>query len=115
MRFAPGTVANAAAWAVLLGLICIAFVLVIIWGPFVLILLGLLTLFVCTSVDLQQDAPTWGTEVFRARTQAPGSPEQRAAAREEKAQALAPLRFCRWCGVTLIVAGLAGFVWQLMR
>jgi hypothetical protein len=47
--------------------------------------------------------------------QAPGSLEQQAAAREEKAQALAPLRFYRWCGIALIVAGLAGFGWQLMQ
>jgi hypothetical protein len=32
MRFSASTVLNAAAWAVLLGLIAIAFVLVEIWG-----------------------------------------------------------------------------------
>jgi hypothetical protein len=115
MRFAPSTAANAVAWAVLIGLICVSFVLVVILGPFGLILLGLLTLFVCTSFTLREDTPTWGTEVFRARMERPTSPEQRAARQEEREHALAPVRFYRWCGVVLVVAGIAGFVWQRMQ
>jgi hypothetical protein len=115
MRFSLGTAADVAAWVVLIGLIAVAFVMVVILGPFGLILLGLFTLFVCTSIDLGEDVPTWGTEVFKARMLSRGSPEQRAAMLEEKQQAIAPLRFYRWCGVVLTVAGIAGFAWQQLR
>jgi hypothetical protein len=81
-------------------------------GPFGLILLGLFTLFICTSIALRNDTPTWGTEIFKARMESPSSPEQRAAMLEEKERALAPLRFYRWCGVVLVAAGIAGFAWQ---
>ena len=78
------TIANATAWAVLVCLIAAAFVVVVILGPFGLIVLGLLTLFVCTSFSLREDAPTWGTEVFRARMAKHSSPEQRAAVDEAR-------------------------------
>lgn len=58
MRIPASTIANATAWAVLICLIAVAFVVVVILGPFGLIVLGLLTLFVCTSVTLREDAPT---------------------------------------------------------
>lgn len=112
MRLSTGTVANAVAWAALAGLIAVAFVTVVALGPFGLILLGLLTLFVCTSIDLREDTPTWGTEVFKARTGTRGSPEQRAAIAEERQQARAPLKFYRRCGGLLLVVGIAGFAWQ---
>jgi hypothetical protein len=115
MRVSAGAAANAVAWAVLIGLICIAFVMVVILGPFGLILLGLLTLFVCTSFALREDTPTWSTDVFKARFTSDSSPEQRAARAEERALGLAPLRFYRWCGVVLLVTGVAGFVWQRMQ
>jgi hypothetical protein len=35
MRFSAVRIANAVAWAVLIGLIAVAFVLVEVWGPFV--------------------------------------------------------------------------------
>lgn len=108
--------ADAAAWAVLIALISVAFVMVVILGPFGLILLGLLTLFICISTDLREDVPTWGTEVFRTRSGGgPGCPEQRAAQAANRERALAPLRFYRWCGVVLMVAGIAGFAWQHLR
>jgi hypothetical protein len=112
MRFSASTVLNAAAWAVLLGLIAVAFVLVEIWGPFGLILLGLPTVFICTASHLYQDVPTVSVEVFKARMARGGSPEQRAAMFDERQALLSPLRFYRWCGVVLIIAGLAGFIWQ---
>jgi hypothetical protein len=115
MRHSPSTVANGTAWAILIGLIGVAFVLVVVLGPFGLILLGLFTLFICTSVQLREDTPTWGIEVFKARTARQVPPEQRAAMAEEKARSLAPLRFYRWCGVALLVAGTAGFAWQQVR
>jgi len=68
MRIFTRAVANATAWAVLIGLIGTAFVMVVVLGPFGLILLGLLTLFICTSVQLHEDTSTWGIEVFKART-----------------------------------------------
>ena len=43
------------------------------------------------------------------------SKEQRAAMFDEKRASLSPLRFYRWCGVVLIVAGAAGFTWQQLR
>jgi uncharacterized membrane protein YdcZ (DUF606 family) len=112
MRLSASTAANVFAWIVLIGLIAVAFVMVEILGPFGLVLLGLLTLFVCTQYHLNDDVPAWGTEVFRARMASRGSPEQRAAMREEKRVNMSPLRFYRWCGVVLLVAGVAGFVWQ---
>jgi hypothetical protein len=114
-RLTPSSVANAFAWAILTGLICIAFVLVVILGPFGLILLGLFTLFVCTSASLREDTPTWATEIFRARTASDTSPEQRAALREERDRNLAPMRYYRWYGIVLIVAGIAGFTWQRLQ
>jgi hypothetical protein len=115
MRVSTSTAANCTAWAILIGLIGVAFVLVIVLGPFGLILLGLLTLFICTSVQLREDTPTWGVEVFKARTASQVPPEQQAAMAEEKARSLAPLRFYRWCGVALLVTGIAGFAWQQVR
>jgi hypothetical protein len=115
MRFSASNAANAFAWAVLIGLVGVAFVLVMVLGPFGLILLGVLGLFVCTSSSLHEDTPTWGTAMFSARSTARSTPEQSAAMREEKAAYLSPLRFYRWCSVALIVAGAAGFVWQQLQ
>jgi hypothetical protein len=112
MRLPVATMANAAAWAILIGLIGVAFVMVVILGPFGLILLGLLTVFVCTSAGLREDNPTWGPAVFKSRIVGHRSPEQRAAQAAEREQTLTPLRFYRWCGVALLVAGIAGFAWQ---
>jgi hypothetical protein len=115
MRFSAGNIANAAAWAVVLGLVAVAIVLVNLWGPFGLIILGLLTLLICTRFSLYDQTPTWGTEVFRARMASHGSPEQRAAMQAERHANEAPVRFYRWCGVVLLVAGVAGFAWQMWR
>jgi hypothetical protein len=115
MRFSGGTVANVFAWTVLIGLIAVAFDIVVIFGPSGLALLGLFTLFICTAFQLNDDVPTWGAEVFRARMASHGSPEQRAAMLEEKNAQLSPLRFYRWCGIVLLVAGVAGFTWQRLH
>jgi hypothetical protein len=112
MRLSAGDVANAFAWAVLIGLIAVAFVMVEILGPFGLVVLGLLILFICTAYNLHDDVPIGSAEVFKARMDANGSPEQRAAAREDRRLSLSPLRFYRWCGLVLLVGGLAGFAWQ---
>src|SRR4051812_34159954 len=83
MRFSAITITNAAAWAILIGLVAVAFVMVVIWGPLGLIVLGLFTLLVCTSFNLHEHAPTWGVEVFKVRMDSHGSPEQRAAMLDE--------------------------------
>lgn len=115
MRLPLGTVGNVAAWAVIVVLACGAVLLVARLGPFGLILLGLLTLLVCTRIGLDQDTPTWGPQVFKARMTSNASPEQRAAAHEERQASLSPLRFYRWCGIILVVAGAAGFTWQQLQ
>jgi hypothetical protein len=115
MRFSAGTVANAAAWAVIIGLVAVAFGFVAILGPFGLAVLGLLTLFICTQFQLHENTPTGGTEVFRAGMASHGSPEQRAAMLEDQRPALSALRLFRWCGIVLLVAGVAGFAWQQLR
>jgi len=115
MRFTGRTVANAFAWAVIIGLIAVLFTLVLVIGPFGLILLGLCTMFVCTSFELRDDVPTWGTDVFKARMIDDGSPEQRAARREEKRNRLASVRFYNWCGIVLTIAGVSGFAWERFR
>ena len=43
------------------------------------------------------------------------SPEQRAAVDEARQLWLAPLRFYRWCGIILLLAGVAGFAWQRLQ
>jgi hypothetical protein len=44
-------------------------------------------------MHLYEDAPSWGTEVFRARIASHGSPEQRAAMFDEKRASLSPFGF----------------------
>lgn len=112
MRFSAAKIANAVAWAVLIGLIPIAFVMVAILGPFGLIVLGVMTLFVCTSINLYDDVPNSSPHVLKAQIAHQGSPEQRAARQEEKQVRLSPLGFYRWCGIGLLAAGVAGFAWQ---
>ena len=53
VRFSAGTVANAAAWAVLAVLIAVAFVTVNLLGPAGLVILGLFVLFVCAAVPIR--------------------------------------------------------------
>jgi hypothetical protein len=112
MRLASNTAANSFAWVAIICLVVFAGLTVILLGSFGLIVLGLATLFVCTRFSLDEDAPTWSTAAFQARMLASRSPEQRAAEEAARVEAMAPLRFYRWCGVVLLVAGIAGFVWQ---
>jgi hypothetical protein len=112
MRLSAAQTANLAAAAILIGFAGVAVVLVTMLGPFGLVLLGLLTLLVCTRVSLSEDSPTWSPDAFAAKLRMGGSPEQRAARNEERRAALAPLSFYRRCGLVLIVAGAAGLAWQ---
>jgi hypothetical protein len=112
MRFTPNTAANSLSWVAIICLVVFAGLTVILLGPFGLIVLGLATLFVCTRFSLDEDAPTWSTAAFQARMLASRSPEERAAQAAAWREETAPLRFYRRCGVVLLVAGIAGFVWQ---
>ena len=106
---------NLLALAVLAGLGAVAVVMTILLGPFGLVILGLLTLLVCSQFTLDEHAPTWGARVFAARMAAGGSPEDRAAAAEARRAALAPIRFYRWCGLFLVTVGCAGVAWGYWR
>lgn len=108
------SIANGLAWLVWIGLAALAIVIVLRIGPVGLMLLGLVTLFVCTQFTLDDRTPTWSIEVFRARMARPGSPEQRAADAAEHQASISPLRFYRACGLVLSVAGAAGFLWQCL-
>ena len=115
MRVSPGNAANVFAWMLIFGLICAAGVMVVILGPFGLIVLGLMILFVCTQFSLDEEAAGSGTEVFRARMNRGGSLEERAARAEQRQASHAPLRFFRLYGAVLLVAGALGFAWQMWR
>jgi hypothetical protein len=86
--------------AILMGVASIAFAFL---GAFGVILSGLFVIFVCTSGELREHSPT--SAVGR-------SPEQRAAIAEERVCSVAPLKFYRWCGIVILVIGIAGFVWE---
>jgi hypothetical protein len=115
MRLSASAVANSFAWIMLIALIAVAFVLVVALGPFGLILIGLLTLFVCSAARLNEDTPTWRRAIYSARIEGQIRPEEKAALVAEKQRFLAPLRFFNWCGITLLAAGVAGFVWQQLH
>ncbi len=111
MKVSAGAAANAAAWAVVALLIAAAIVVVNRLGFIGLLLLGGATWLVCVRVELDEDAATWGTEVFKARMARP-PPEQHAAMLAERHRLVAPLRFYRRCGMVLVAAGIVGFVAQ---
>ncbi len=115
MRISSSSAANLFAGAVLIGLAGVAFAAVVFLGPFGLVLLGVMILFVCTSISLRDETPVAAVDVFRSRMDSPKSPEQRAAAQAEKHALLSSLRFYRWCGLGLVIAGAAGFAFQLWQ
>jgi hypothetical protein len=78
-----------------------------------LLVLGLLTAFICGHAELQDDLPAAGTALFRARMERPRSPEERHARAEEGRAFVSSLRFYKWCGIRLAAIGLAGFAFQL--
>ncbi len=80
-----------------------------------LFLLGGLTVLICNLAELDQDAPTWGTEVFKARMTQRRSPEQRAAMHAERQALISPMLFYRRCGLVLTAVGATGFAWQQWR
>ena len=112
MRSTAGEIANALAWAALLGLAGVAILIADRLGFAGLFLLGMLTWVICVQMELSDDTPTASIAVFRARMAPERSPERRAAARAERQVRLSPLPFYRWCGVVLTGVGAVGFVWQ---
>ena len=112
MRFSAGTFANAAAWGVIVLLIGAAVLMANRLGFMGLLLLGSATWLVCVRAELDQDTPTWGTAVFKARMDGRRSPEQQAAMLEERRAFTSPLRFYRRCSMVLAAVGAAGFIWQ---
>ena len=115
MRLPVGAVANAVAWGVLFGLLGIAFVMVWLLGPIGLGILGLLVLFICTSLELNDDVPSGQVNLMQGQLRPHHRPEERAARDDEKRDRLAPLPFCRTCGLLLLVAGVLGFIWQSLQ
>jgi hypothetical protein len=83
---------------VLVGMASIGFAFL---GAFGVILCGLFVIFICTSGELREHSPTSAVV---------GSPEQRADIAEERVRSVAPLKFYRWCGIVMLVIGIAGFV-----
>ena len=112
MKLSANTVANAAAWGVIILLIGTAVLVANRLGLMGLLLLGSATWLVCLRAELNQDAPTWSTEVFKARMDGRRSPEQRAAMFEERGAFVSPMRFYRRCGMALAAVGSVGFIWQ---
>lgn len=105
-------VANALAWAVVVLLAAGAVLLTNRLGFVGLMLLGGATWLVCLRTAMDQDVPTWGAEVFRARLDGRRWPEQDAATAAEHEAFMSPLRFYGRCGMALAGIGLGGFVWQ---
>ena len=68
------------------GLIVMAGIAFAFLGPFGIILFALFILFICVSGELREHSPS---ALY-------GSPEQRAAIAEERARAVAPLKYYRW-------------------
>ncbi len=113
MRFSVNAVANAIAWVVIAVLIGAAMVVAEIFGAVGLMLLGGMTALVCARAEMDQDVPTWGVAVFKARMSGDkATPEQHAAMASERQALVSPLRFYRWCGLFLVAAGAAIFIWQ---
>lgn len=104
--------ANALAWVVISALIAVAILVANRLGFVGLLILGLLTAFVCGHAELQDDVPTAGTAIFKARMERLRSPEEKYANAEEKRGFRSSLRFFKWCGLGLAAIGLIGAVLQ---
>jgi len=69
---------------------------------------------VCVRAEMNDDVPTSGTHALRARLEATGTPEQRAAVAAERRGFVSPLRFYGRCGMALTAVGVLGLVWELV-
>ena len=115
MRFSVTCVANGAARAVIVVLICAAIVFVYVLGSIGLVIVGGITALVCVRAEMDQEVPICSAEVFKAQMDSRGSPEERAAMMEERHAFQSPLRFYRRCGIFLTIVGVAGVFWQQWR
>jgi len=93
----------------------IAFVIVASFTFFGIGLIGLLLWFVCTRMELENDAAVgsgWSPELIASQYDARQkmSDEQRAAHRDEQTLAMHSMRFFRNLGIALTLIGAAGFV-----
>lgn len=113
MRFTGGQLVNVIAWAILIAPIPIVMIVAMALGPFGLIILGVATLLLCTSAQLNGDTPSAGSAAGRMARAA--SPEPRAAEHHDRQSRLSPLTFYRGCGAVLLAAGVAGFVWERLQ
>ena len=98
-----------------LGASLIAFVIVASFTFFGIGFIGLLLWFVCTRMELENDAAVgsgWSPELIASQYQARQkmSAEQRAAEREEQTLAMHSMRFFKNLGIALTLIGAAGFV-----
>ena len=89
---------NLLAWLVLAGLGVVAAVAAARLGFVGLVIVGLAVLLVCTLATLNDDVPTWGEHVFRARLEAGRSDPP-------------DLGFYRWCGLGVLLVGVVGLAW----
>ena len=94
----------------------LAFVVVASFTFFGIGLIGLLLWFVCTRIDLEQDAAVgsgWTPSLIAAQYEARQkmSAEQRAAYREEQTVAMHSTRFFKHVGIALTLIGGVGFAW----
>jgi hypothetical protein len=112
MRTIAGEILNAIAWALVFVLVAVAIVVADALGFVGVFILGLFTWLICTHLELDDDTPTAGIAVFRARMSPERSPERRAAVQAERQVRLSPVPFYRWCGIALTVIGAVGFVAQ---
>ena len=99
---------NLLAWVVLLGLAVLAVLIANRLGFPGLLLLGVLTWLICSQAALNQDAPTWGAHVFRARM-------LRGKGHGDAEDAGLPFRFYARCGMAVAAIGGAGSAWQYWR
>lgn len=104
--------AQGLAWAGITALIAMGLLIVWLLGFPGLLLLGLGVTLICVRAELSEEAPSWSRAAFAARQSDERLPEARAAAAAARARRGASFRYYRRCGAALIVAGLAGTLWQ---
>jgi hypothetical protein len=114
-RFSAGGATNAAAWGLCGVLVAAAIAIANRLGFLGLLLLGGFVWFVCVRAEMNDEAPTWSTQVFRSRMDAKATPEQRAALDAARHAFVSPLRFYGRCGMVLAAIGASGLLWEMWR
>ncbi len=101
------------AWAAIALLIAAALAVANRLGFAGLLVLGLLTAFVCGHAELQNDIPAAGTAIFQARMDRRHAADELRGRAKEESGFIASLRFFKWCGLGLALTGLIGFILRL--